>query len=118
VCDLETSRIGAPYIYDIRSLKVVVCIIALYFLFIFLALSIYFFLVVNYFVLPGPFGVRTNDCVLSSPLLFTSVKFNSASLSLSLKAKFMLIPVKPAVDNTEFWGEEFRLYPERRSCPI
>ena len=22
VCDLETSRIGAPYIYDIRSLKV------------------------------------------------------------------------------------------------
>ena len=22
VCDLETSRIGAPYIYDIRSLRV------------------------------------------------------------------------------------------------
>jgi len=22
VCDLETSRIGAPYIYDIRNLRV------------------------------------------------------------------------------------------------
>jgi len=22
VCDLETSRMGAPYIYDIRNLKV------------------------------------------------------------------------------------------------
>jgi len=22
VCDLETSRIGAPYVYDIRSLRV------------------------------------------------------------------------------------------------
>jgi hypothetical protein len=22
VCDLETSRMGAPYIYDIRSLRV------------------------------------------------------------------------------------------------
>jgi len=26
VCDLETSRIGAPYIYDIRSLRVNVCV--------------------------------------------------------------------------------------------
>jgi len=27
VCDLETSRIGAPYIYDIRNLRVKECII-------------------------------------------------------------------------------------------
>jgi len=25
VCDLETSRIGAPYIYDISSLRVKIC---------------------------------------------------------------------------------------------
>jgi len=25
VCDLETSRIGAPYIYDIRNLRVKSC---------------------------------------------------------------------------------------------
>ena len=25
VCDLETSRIGAPYIYDISNLRVKVC---------------------------------------------------------------------------------------------
>jgi len=27
VCDLETSRMGAPYIYDISSLRVNKCII-------------------------------------------------------------------------------------------
>jgi len=40
VCDLETSRIGAPYIYDISNLRVKQCS----------ALSLLYFLIHSFFL--------------------------------------------------------------------
>ena len=40
VCDLETSRIGAPYIYDISNLRVKVHEFSYFYLFL---ISLYYF---------------------------------------------------------------------------